>query len=60
VQTEDRLGVLWRLVADEGERRLHLQGSSIFTITGNKISAEDTLVDELGLGMQRSLPIIDL
>jgi hypothetical protein len=56
----DRLGVLWRLIADEGERRLHLLGSSIFTLAGDRVSAEDTLLDEAGLRTQRSLPIIDL
>jgi hypothetical protein len=56
----DRLAVLWRLIADEGERRLHLLGSSIFTIAGDMVSTEDTLVDEAALGLQRSLPIIDL
>jgi hypothetical protein len=60
IERGDQLAVLWRLVADEGERRLHLIGSSILSIEGGKIRREDTLADEADLLVQRTSPIIDL
>ena len=60
VEHAEQLAILWRLVADEGERRLHLQGSTILTLAGGRIVRDDTLIDEAGLAAQRTQPIIDL
>jgi hypothetical protein len=59
-ETNERIALLWRLVADEGERRLWMRGSTIVTIAGSSIVEDDTVADEAALDHQRSLPLLDL
>jgi hypothetical protein len=60
VERGDQLAVLWRLVVDEGLRRLHVGGSTILTLEDGRVRSDDTLIDEPGLARQRSLPMIEL
>ena len=60
VQQEDRVAFLWRLVADEGERRLWMRGSTILTTANDRVVEDDTVADEAMLTQQRTRPILDL
>jgi hypothetical protein len=60
IEAGERTAFLWRLIADEGERRLCLRGSTILTTIDGRVMEEDTIADGAMLDLQRQQPLLDL
>jgi hypothetical protein len=54
----DRVALLWRLFADVDGHRLRLLGSSLLTLDGGRVAADDTVFDLTGFHAQRAAPLI--
>jgi hypothetical protein len=58
----DRVAILWRLHGQHvtvSGRRLRLIGSSLFTLQGDTVAADATLVDEFAISVQLRQLLLD-
>jgi len=57
-QAAEKIGLLWRLIVHEDGRRAHILGSSLLTVAGESIVADDTLLDVEALDIVSHRPLL--